>query len=91
MSTQSGREAFAATAPVLATLITAARGPMALATSLEPCANAIEQAVTTINTPNTRSTVWKWSFLSAFRSGWIRRIATPPIIAMTTAMASASR
>ena len=57
MSTHKGSDAFAATAPVLATLITAASGPMALATSFEPCAKAIEHAVTTINTPNTRSTV----------------------------------
>jgi len=45
------------TTPVLAILITAASGPIAFATSFEPCANAIEHAVITIKTAKTRSTV----------------------------------
>ena len=41
--------------PVCTTPTTAASGPMALATSFEPWAKAIEQAVNTINTPKTFS------------------------------------
>ena len=40
-------------------LTTAARGPTALATSFEPWANAMLQAVKIINTANTRSTLAK--------------------------------
>ena len=55
--TQIGSADFAEIAPVVATLMTAATGPIALATSFEPCANAMPQAVTTMRIPNTRSTV----------------------------------
>ena len=49
--------AFCPITPVWAMLTTAATGPIALATSLEPCAKAIPHAVTTMSTPKTLSTV----------------------------------
>ena len=48
INTQSGRADCAAIALVCATVMTAATGPIALATSFEPCANAMPQAVITI-------------------------------------------
>ena len=52
-----GSPACCATSPLRATVTTAASGPIAFATSFEPWAKAIAQAVQTISTPNTRSTV----------------------------------
>ena len=72
-------------------LTTAATGPMALATSFEPCANAIAHAVITISTPKTFSTVAKWKSRSASGSTWIRPMKYLPMSAITTPMPAASR
>ena len=54
----TGSADSASNAPLFAiTLFIAANGPIALATSFDPWAKAIEQAVKIINTPNTRSTL----------------------------------
>ena len=54
---QGGTVDFETTSPVVTTPTIAATGPIALATSLEPWANAMPDAVTTMRTPNTFSTL----------------------------------
>src|SRR5690606_20386747 len=73
--------------PELTTLTTAAKGPIALATSFEPWAKAIQQAVVIINTPKIRSTLLNCIFLSAAGSNFNLLITTLPIRPITTAMA----
>ena len=55
-STQTGTADLAAIPPVVTTPTIAATGPIALATSLEPWAKAMPEAVTIIRMPNTFST-----------------------------------
>ena len=81
---QGTRAADSISPPVCTTLITAASGPTALATSLEPWAKAMAQAVKIISTPNTRSTPEKpnWSVWRLL--AWTRRSITVPSAATAT-------
>ena len=80
--------AFLAISPLCSTMFTtAASGPIALATSFEPCAKAIQHAVSTISTANTFSTLLNCIALSALGSIFRRAIAILPITATTTAIA----
>ena len=82
---QLGMAASSPTWPPLAiTLFMAASGPTALATSLEPWAKAMAQAVKIINTAKMRSTEWKRKSLSASRSGWMRLRMLAPMTATST-------
>ncbi len=87
---QGTRAALSMTPSLRTTLITAASGPTALATSLEPWAKAMAQAVKIISTPNTRSTLLKPKWSSARRSYLMRRcMAMPtPMIATPSRMES---
>ncbi len=82
--TQAGTTACALTAWVCTTLTTAASGPTALATSLEPWAKAMAQAVKIIRMPNTRSTLVKRLTESASLSLLMPRIMRMPSSATRT-------
>ena len=76
--------------PLLTTLTTAANGPIALATSFEPWANAIQQAVTTISSANTFSTLAACRSASSEPLNFIRPINHLPKKPNATAIAIAS-
>src|SRR5690606_29873664 len=65
-------------------LITAAMGPTALATSLEPWAKAMQQAVKIMRMAKTRSTLEK-RFLESAAVSWVtrRRHRTPRMVTTT--------
>ena len=84
---QNGSSDWAAKAPPFCTTpFTAARGPMALATSLEPWANAIEQAVNIMSTPNRRSRFATRSSALPASSVLILRIARKPMAIVSSPM-----
>src|SRR5690606_3753941 len=88
-STQGATGVLALTELELMTLITAAMGPTALATSLEPWAKAMEQAVKTMRIANTRSTLAN-RFLASAALSWVTRLRknTPTMVTrIATAMA----
>ena len=87
--TQLGSADFCVTAPEVTVLTTAATGPTALATSLDPCANAIPQAVKIISTPKIFSTLVKRKSKSAEGSIFSRRISKMPMPMVTRPTAAA--
>ena len=76
-------------APSLATLIIAETGPIAFATSLDPCAKAIAEAVTIIRIAKADSTPYSLIFLALKfkRMAVIIETATPkPIVTIRTSL-----
>ena len=87
----TGSAAFCATSPPDCTMLTtAASGPMPLATSFEPCAKAIAQAVNSIIGTNTFSTLAKWKSRLSSATYLMRSISTQPMPAIARPISAAT-